>query len=270
MHSSHPLARNLVKNGQFEQLGAHWSATSTPPGSVAFNNHSCLIRTNGMAEQEVTIDGGMSYALSFFSLITYNGTGAVRLISRPSGDIQSIPLTGNHGWSYWTASYSPSAGTTSVTVQLVGTSGEVWIDNVQLKEEEGSVIPIELIRNGDFSANGDGWTAIATPPATATFNTQQSQMTLGGRIEQQITVTPGQSYGFSIDAQTPFGGSGVARFVFTPSSNQELPLSGSGSWDTYTATVNVPLGIPEITLQVESPSNLIVDNLSMMAVIPET
>lgn len=262
-----PLANNRIRNGNFAEKELHWNASAVPPGEVDFSNQSCILRTNGRAEQTLTILGATAYTFSLYSLITYDGAGAASVTFEPSGTQESIPVSGNHGWLRRSLMFTTPADTTGATVQLTGTSGDVWFDNVRLVEDDGTIIPIELIRNGDFSANGNDWDVTASPPATATFNSQQSQLNHGGVIEQHITVTPGQTYTFSIDAQTPSGGHGFVRFHLAPDNVPEVELRGSGGWDTYLFSLTVPVGTPDFTLQVEGTTFLVVDNMSLQLAV---
>ncbi|WP_421553658.1 hypothetical protein [Pseudomonas yamanorum] len=260
-----PLNKNLILNGKFIDHGTHWTATATLPGSVDFSQRSCIVRTQGMAEQTVRVVDATAYTLSLFTLITYRGTGSITVVFQPSGVNESISMSGNQGWLRQSLTFTPPTGTVSATVQLTGTSGDVWFDNVRLVEEDGTTIPIELIRNGDFSRNGDEWTS-SPPPNLATFHDQQCQLNLGAYIEQDIRVVPGQALAFSIDAQTPTGGHGVVMFHITPDHVPELELRGEGGWDTYTYLFTIPDGIHDITLQIQGMTFLIVDNISIKAV----
>lgn len=262
-----PLANNLIRNGNFAEKKLHWNASAVPPGEVDFSNQSCILRTNGRAEQTLTILGATAYTFSLYSLITYNGAGAASVTFEPSGAHESIPVSGNHGWLRRSLTFTTPASTTGATVQLTGTSGDVWFDNARLVEEGGTIIPIELIRNGDFSANGNDWDVTNPPPATVTFHTEQCQLNLGGSIEQHITITPGQTYTFSIDAQTPSGGHGFVRFHLAPGNVPEIELRGSGGWDTYPFSLTVPVGTPDFTLQVEGTTFLVVDNMSLQLAV---
>ncbi|SFS26807.1 hypothetical protein [Pseudomonas sp. NFACC42-2] len=261
--SEQPMINNLVLNGAFSRHGTSWTATATAPGRVDFSRQHCIITATGRAEQEVPASGGTSYTFSAYTLITYEGAGSARLTFRPSDTSESIGLTGNHGWTHRTITFNTPAGTTGITVQLIGDAGDVWFDNVRLVEDEGTVIPIELIRNGDFAENRTGWTVTVPVGSSVTFHDNRCQANLGGFIEQVISVTPGQTYDFSIDAMTPTGGHGFAIFEFAPDNVQQIELRGDGAWDTYTDSLTIPEGIPEFTLRILGQTFLVVDNLSL-------
>lgn len=261
--SEQPMINNLVLNGTFARHGTSWTATATAPGRVDFSRQHCIITATGRAEQEVPASGGTSYTFSAYTLITHEGAGSARLTFRPSDTSESIGLTGNHGWTHRSITFNTPAGTTGITVQLIGDAGDVWFDNVRLVEDEGTVIPIELIRNGDFAENRKDWSITEIPPGSVSIHDNRCQATLGGFIEQVITVTPGQTYDFSIEAMTPSGGHGFAIFELTPDSVQQIELRGGGGWDTYTHSLTIPEGIPEFTLRILGETSLVVDNLSL-------
>ncbi|MFL1416967.1 hypothetical protein ACI77M_12260 [Pseudomonas fildesensis] len=258
-----PLANNLVINGNFALNGSNWNATAVPPGHVDFSEQSCILRTNGSAEQAMPVLSATGYTFSVYSLITYQGEGAAHVQFQPSGTRESIPLSGNHGWVRQMLMFTTPAGTTTATVQLEGTKGDVWFDNVRLVEEEGPVVPSELILNGDFSAGNLHWTATRPDISSrVTFTAGRCELTLMGYIEQQISVIPEQTYNFSIDARGITGGHGFVRFHLAAGNVPEVELRGDG-WDTYTFSLTVPAGVTEFTLQVEGTTFLEVDNLSL-------
>ena len=259
---SHQIAaNNLVQNGAFAQREVHWSATATAPGQVDFSGQNCVISAPGRAEQNVPLSGSLSYTFSVFTLITNNGHGSAQLVFQPSGATESIALAGNHGWARQSTTFSTAAGTTGAAIQLTGDAGGVWFDNVRLVEDGGSTIPIELIRNGDFAENGNEWTA----SSGVTFHTQQCQLNHGATIEQEISVVPGQTYNFSIDAMTPTSGHGFVIFDLGPGNAPQIELRGSGGWDPYLHELDIPMGITECTLQVVGTTFLVVDNLSLQS-----
>ena len=258
-----PTNNNLVRNGTFANRESDWNATATAPGRVDFSGQNCIITATGQAEQDLAVSGATAYTFSVFSLITYNGAGSAQLVFQPSGTTESIALNGNHGWLRNETSVNTPAGTTDVTVKLVGDAGDVWFDNVRLVEEEGTIIPIELVRNGDFAENIEEWTVTVPVGANVTFHDNRCQANLGGSIEQVITVTPGQTYDFSIDAMTPTSGHGFVIFEFSPDNSSQIELSGDGGWDTYTYLLTIPEGMPELTLRVLGATFLVVDNLSL-------
>ena len=257
--SAQLTANNVVRNGTFADREANWNATATAPGKVDFSGQNCVISAPGRAEQSVPMAGTRSYTFSVFTLITYNGSGSALLVFQPSGASASIGLAGNHGWVRRSTSFSTPAGTTSATIQLNGDAGDVWFDNVRLVEDGGSTIPIELVRNGKFTENSDEWTT----SLGATFHGEQCQLNNGNTIEQEISVVPGQTYNFAIDAMTPTGGHGFVNFQIAPDDTRELELRGSGGWDTYPYELAIPAGITEFTLQVVGATFLVVDNLTL-------
>lgn len=261
--SEQPMSKNLVRNGAFANRETHWNATATAPGRVDFSDQHCVISAPGSADQNVPLSGATSYTFSVFTLITYNGSGSARLVFQPSATSESIALAGNHGWIRQSTTFSTLAGTTGAAIHLTGDAGDVWFDNVRLVEDGGTIIPIELIRNADFADNGDEWTASTPVGSTVTFHTNQCQLNLGGSIEQEIPVVPGQTYNFSIDAMTPTGGHGFAIFHLAPDDAPQIELRGSGGWDTYPHQLVIPMGITEFTLQVVGTTFLTVDNLSL-------
>ncbi len=261
--SEQSMSNNLVLNGNFANHGTSWTATAIAPGRVDFSGQHCVITATGRAEQEVSVIGGTSYTFSAFTLITYDGAGSARLIFRPSNASELISLERNHGWTHQSITFNTPAGTTAIAVQLVGDAGDVWFDNVRLVEDGGTVIPIELVRNGDFAENSTDWTVTLPIGSSVTFHENRCQANLGGSIEQLITVTPGQTYDFSIDAMTPSGGHGFAIFDFAPDNAPQIELRGNGDWDTYTHSLTIPEGIPEFTLRVNAATFLVVDNLSL-------
>ncbi|WP_053135138.1 hypothetical protein [Pseudomonas sp. MIACH] len=262
-----PTSNNLVRNGNFANHGTYWSATATAPGRVDFSRQHCIITATGQAEQDLAVSDATTYTFSVFTLITYNGKGSAQLVFQPSGTTESIVLDGNHGWLRNETSVNTPAGTTGVTVKLVGDAGDVWFDNVRLVEEEGTIIPIELVSNGDFAEDRKDWILTATPPGTVSIHDNRCVANHGGHIEQVITVTPGQTYDFSIDAMTPSGGHGFAIFDFAPDNAPQIELRGDGGWDTYTHSLTIPEGIPEFTLRVIAATFLEVDNLSLKTAV---
>ncbi|WP_073525120.1 hypothetical protein [Pseudomonas fluorescens] len=268
--STQPMNSNLVRNGNFAHRELYWNATATAPGRVDFSRQKCVITGPGRAEQDISVSDTAPYTFSLYTLITYNGAGSVRLIWQPSGTTETITLTGNHGWTHHLSTFSPPADTTGLTLQLMGDAGDVWFDSLQLAEDDGVVIPVELIRNGDFADNSDHW--IANEPegsSSVTFFGNECQANLGGSIEQEIAVTPGQTYAFSIDARTPTGGHGFAIFHIAPGNTPQIELRGGGDWDTYTSSLTIPASVTEITLEVIGTTFLVVDNLSLkLAPVP--
>ena len=254
-----PLANNLIRNGAFAHRESEWSAT----GEVDFSQQICMLKGIGQAEQSVTVLQTTDYTFSLYSLIVSNGAGEAHVEFQPTGTRESIPLSGNHGWLRQVLTFTTPTGTTSAIVRLQGTSGEVWFDNTRLVEESGPVIPTELIRNGDFAANNRDWNAVRpTLPSNVEFTDERCQLTLGGYMEQAITVTPGQAYDFSIDARGITGGHGFVRFLLAPGEAPEVELRGDG-WDTYTYSLTPPAGVTSFTLQIEGTTFLEVDNVSL-------
>ncbi len=258
-----PTNNNLVRNGSFANHESYWNATATAPGRVDFSGQNCIITATGQAEQDLAVSGATAYTFSVFTLITYNGAGSAQLVFQPSATTESIALDGNHGWLRSAISVNTPADTIGVTIKLVGDAGDVWFDNVRLVEEDGAIIPIELVRNGDFADQIDEWTVTTPPGSNVTFHDNQCQVNLGGSIEQVITVTPGQTYDFSIDAMTPTDGHGFAIFEFAPDNAAQVELRGDGGWDTYTYLLTIPEAITEFTLRVLGVTFLVVDSLSL-------
>jgi hypothetical protein len=261
---------NLVRNGNFAHRELYWSAIATAPGRVDFSRQSCVITGPGRAEQSIAVADTTTYIFSLYTLITYDGAGSARLVWQPSGTTETITLAGNHGWIHHMRTVSVPAGTTDLTLQLVGDAGDVWFDSVSLAEDEGVVIPTELIRNGDFADNGAQWIANRPEGSSVTFNNNECQVNLGGSIEQEVVVTQGQTYAFSIDAMTPTGGHGFAIFHLTPDDAQQIELRGAGDWENYTFSLTIPADVTQITLEVVGTTFLVVDNLSLkLAPVPE-
>lgn len=254
-----PLANNLIRNGNFAHHESEWDAT----GEVDFSQQSCILKGSGSAEQSVPVSQTTDYTFSVYSLIAYNGAGEAHVEFQPSGTRESIPLSGNHGWERQALTFTTPTGTNSAMVRLQGTSGEVWFDNVRLVDESGPVLPTELIRNGDFEANNRDWNFFRpTLPSAVTFTDGRCQLSLEGYIEQEVTITPDQTYDFSIDAQGITGGHGFVRFLLPSGDAPEVRLSGDG-WDTYTYSLTPPAGVTHFTLQIEGTTFLEVDNVSL-------
>lgn len=254
---------NLVRNGNFAQRELYWSVIATAPGQVDFSRKICVITGPGRVEQSIAVTDTTTYIFSLYTLITYNGAGSARLVWQPSGTTETITLVGNHAWIHHVRTISAPAGTTALTLQLVGDAGDVWFDSVRLEEDDGVVIPVELIRNGNFAENSDEWSVNEPVGSSVTFNLNECQLNLGGAIEQQVVVTPGQTYAFSIDARTPTGGHGFAIFDLAPDNAPEIELRGGGDWDNYTLSLTIPEEITEFTLRVVGVTFLEVDNLSL-------
>lgn len=261
--STQPMNSNLVLNGNFAHRERYWNVTATAPGRVDFSRQHCVITGRGRAEQDISVSDTASYSFSLYTLITYNGAGSARLVWQPSGATETITLTGNHGWTHHVSTFRPPTGTTGLTLQLMGNAGDVWFDSLQLVEDGGVVVPVELIRNGDFADNGDHWIANRPVGSSVTFSDNECQANLGGSIEQEIAVTPGQTYDFSIDAMTPTEGHGFAMFHIAPGNTPQIELRGGGDWDNYTSSLTIPAGVTEITLEVIGTTFLVVDNLSL-------
>lgn len=254
---------NLVRNGNFAQRELFWSAIATAPGQVDFSRQICVITGPGRAEQSIAVTDTTTYIFSLYTLINYKGAGSARLVWQPSGTTETITLVGNHAWIHHVRTISAPAGTTALTLQLVGDAGDVWFDSVRLAEDDGVVIPVELIRNGNFADNGAQWNANRPEGSSVTFNLNECQLNLGGAIKQEVVVTPGQTYAFSIDARTPTGGHGFAIFHLAPGDEPQIELRGGGDWDTYTHSLTIPAGVTQITVQVVGTTFLVVDNLSL-------
>lgn len=106
------------------------------------------------------------------------------------GATETITLTGNHGWTHHVSTFRPPTGTTGLTLQLMGNAGDVWFDSLQLVEDGGVVIPVELIRNGDFADNSDHWIANRPVGSSVTFSDNECQANLGGPSNKRSRSHP--------------------------------------------------------------------------------
>jgi hypothetical protein len=252
---------NLLLNGNFSQYAMHWNTT----GTVDYSRQYCRALT-GQASQQVNINPGASYLLRMWSQVIFKGAGAVVITSEPSGTADRIELDAFHLWTKREFNYSPPAGTTSATVTVTGTTGEVCVDEIELLVDTTTPVRPELIRNGDFIQNNADWTVERPGPASSVnFTAGVCSANLGGLIYQDIAVEPGKTYSFNLMAANPTSGDGAARLYDVANTGVillDIELRGPETFQPYQRNFQVPAGTHQLRVLMVGITFLRLDSVS--------
>lgn len=249
---------NLMHNPTFGQQGADWDTE----GTVDYTRHYCRIIT-GQASQSVSVTPLASYRLRFYTQVIFKGSGELVIQPEPPAVAQHWAYTAFHPWAKRELTYDVPAGTSNLTLRLIGSAGEVCFDEFYFEEVTLPPDP-ELIKNPEFDEQLNDWTVLA-PPGTVTIISTYCQVTLGGTLYQDILVEEGKTYRFRSLARTPFSGSGVARLFDTNDLGNELlriDMSGADSFTLFQQDFLVPTGTTSLRVQMTSPSTLHLESVS--------
>ena len=235
---------NLLKNGSFSAYGQDWTTLNT----VDYSSQYCRVLT-GQTSQVIPVTPETTYRLKFWSQVAFKGQGELLLRSNtPSADLH-FPLNDFHPWTRQEVTYTTPPSAIILTLAIIGTAGAVCIDELQLTQDTGTPARPELVLNGDFSQNNLHWDTTGSPPGSqAHFDGTTFQATLAGRARQDITVTSGTTYDFSIRSRSDFGGHGFVRFELSgPGTLPEIRVDTS-AWTTHSQALTIPTGTNRLTI----------------------
>lgn len=235
---------NLLENGNFSAYGLGWTSLNT----VDYSNQYCRVLT-GQASQVITVTPETTYRLRFWSQVAFKGQGELQLRSNtPSADLH-FPLNDFHPWTRRELTYTTPPAAIIITLAITGTAGAVCVDELQLTQDTGTPARPELVQNGDFSQNRLHRDTTGSPSGSqAHFDGSTFQATLAGRARQEITVTPGMNYDFSIRSRSESGGHGFVRFELNgPGTLPEIRVD-TPTWVTHSQVLSIPVGTNRLTI----------------------
>ncbi|MBF6029521.1 hypothetical protein ICY20_17370 [Pseudomonas sp. P115] len=231
---------NMLRNGNFSAYGTDWLTLN----NVDYSRQYCRVLT-GQASQVVTVTPETTYSLKFWSQVVFKGKGVLQLRSNtPSADLH-FPLDDFHFWTPQEVTYTTPPLGTILTVAISGTAGEVCVDELVLTRDTGTPVRPELVLNGDFSESGRHWIASGRE---AIFDGRTFQATLNAQAQQAITVTPGQTYEFSIRSLSNFGGHGFVRFELSGPGTLPQIRVDTPAWSTHPQDLLIPAGTNTLTI----------------------
>jgi len=253
--------RNLVLNGNFSAYGRDWTTLNT----VDYSRQYCRVLT-GQASQRVNVTPGASYIFRMWTQVLFKGSGSIVITAEPSATVELIDLDAFHLWTKRSLSYNPPADTTSITLAITGTAGEVCVDEIELLVDTTVPTKPELIRNGEFAENIANWT-IELPQISSSVNISSGvcSANLGGLIYQEVAVEEGKTYTFALMAANPTLGDGAARLFDTTDTSialLDIELRGPESFEPYQRDFQVPLGTHQLRVLMVGITYLRLDSVS--------
>jgi len=121
----------LIKNGEFESAGEHWTPHQDTIGArVNFNDGRCEASGTGYATQAVATQDGTQYVIAFKARATNGGQGSLQV--RAGGQpTRSVTFSSSAETDY---SLSYTATSSEVEVRLAsGAGGVVYFDDISMK-----------------------------------------------------------------------------------------------------------------------------------------
>nr|WP_315448147.1 hypothetical protein [uncultured Pseudomonas sp.] len=118
---------NLIKNGDFSQQGAHWTATD--PENVRFVTGHCIIAAPDSISQDVPAGaGGGGQFMLFARVKTLSGHGArITVQPLPTGEPVHLDLHGGAEWDVLSAKFEVQISTIAFKVTLEASDGEFGV-----------------------------------------------------------------------------------------------------------------------------------------------
>lgn len=244
MPAQNTLVDNLIRNGSFNHYGAEW----TTLGTVDYSHQHCRVFT-GQASQVLNALPETTYTLRFWSQVLFKGRGDLLIRANQPGPDVRFALNDFHLWTQRQISFTTPPATTFFTVAVIGTAGEVCVDELHLIQDSGTPVRPELVLNGDFSEDIAHWDTTGSPVGSRTlFDGSTFEAALGGRARQTITVTGGNAYDFSFRSRSEFGGHGFCRFELVPSGTFPEVRVDASTWTTYARELDMPAGTTAVTV----------------------
>jgi hypothetical protein len=115
---------NLIKNGDFSQQGAHWSASEAD--KVHYENGDCVIASPAFISQEVPTpngDGG-TFMLSARMKTNPGAAGRITVQAHPTGEPVSLDVGGGQSWEVLSKKFKANNATIKFVVKLEANDGE--------------------------------------------------------------------------------------------------------------------------------------------------
>lgn len=167
---------NLIRNGDFSQLGEHWSYDSQ---RVRFFDGVAAVTQVGYIEQQIslpsTLKAGTAVSITFKLSNVYGSVG-VRLNTVSYPDIEEA---GDHVIAIVTK-------TDADVLTLHFQAGNAFnLDNVTLELPDAGCIPTDVIQNGEFDGTGEPW---SYDPQKVYIRNGVAEVTQVSGIEQKVTL----------------------------------------------------------------------------------
>lgn len=260
MSAKTALTKNLLQEGSFNYGGKYWDTL----GNVDYTRQSCRV-VAGQASQRVSVTPLIPYNLRLWTQVLFKGRGELLIRPNPPATDERILLDSFHVWTPRDIRYIPPVGTVFITIAVIGTEGEVFADEMHLSQDGSTPGQPELVSNGDFSAFNSNWDTSASPPNSGRhFDGSTFQATLGGQARQDVSVTGGQTYAFSVRSRCDFGGTGRVVFQLQPSGTLPTLTVTDASWTLYARDLVMPAGTTGCSVIVIGDNGAIFfDDLSM-------
>lgn len=238
MSAKTALTTNLLLNGNFSDGGKYWDTL----GTVDYTRQSCRVVT-GQASQRVNVTPLIPYNLRLWTQVLFKGRGELLIRPNPPATDERILLDSFHVWTPRDIRYIPPAGTVFITIAVIGNEGEVFTDEMHLSQDGSTPGQPELINNGDFSAFNSHWNTSASPINSRThFDGSTFEATTLGQARQDVSVTGGQTYAFSVRSRCDFGGTGRVVFQLQPSGTLPTLTVTDASWTLHPRDLVMPAG----------------------------
>jgi hypothetical protein len=211
----------------------------------------------------------------------------ISLDSLDAAPVVTVPLPQTAGWGTMATQTIPFPATVGEHTVYVKYNGGFGVGNVDFIAFSSSTLGPNVIANGDFETNANGWFSWAGTVSTTTQSAEKGAQSLkvsnrpgNGPAATTITsaVVPGTSYQVSFwvsIAGAPqanvnltqkiqcSGGSAQYSWLANPVAVQE------GQWVELKGTLNVPnCTLSEVTIYAEGPGagiDLLIDNVSVRA-----
>ncbi|MBY8948225.1 hypothetical protein J1G35_20405 [Pseudomonas sp. SH10-3B] len=244
MPGQNTRVNNLMRNGSFSRYGAEWTTLNT----VDYSRQYCRV-LNGQTSQVISAGAETTYLLKFWSQVLFKGRGELLIQADQPSVGARLDLNDFHLWTRRQISFTTPPATTNITVSVIGTEGEVCVDELNLILDTSTVPTPELVLNGDFSANSTHWDTTGSPGGSrAHFDGNTFEASLNGRARQTIAVTGGNTYELSFRTQVLFGGHGFFRFELAPSGVFPEIRVDASDWTSHTREFVMPAGTTALTV----------------------
>lgn len=235
---------NLIKNGQFLQGAAFWHFHRITPRQVEFQDQSCFAAQGGEIVQELELDLGSTYRITFDACNPDATSSYVQFGLRDSGKGEKIPLEPGDDYKPYKIDFTVSRGTDGKDrfgFVFFGAGAGALLRNVRLVSANEGELGEELIVDGDFHRP---WRIIATAPSTVEFVDGYCVTTGSAQIQQEIPADADTRHLFSVLTRFPdMNKAGSFVIAWLPSGIINiLPVPATTEWTRHVLEIVSPPG----------------------------